>query len=101
MTYLLFLAGRPDGHGIRPHIIKVETISTLMTEGAKGDANLSQLAIQGNYMAVAAQDADMVYPRNLAQRQIFVTKFAQNHFRTTKTPSLPRMTHRYFWANIY
>ena len=32
MTCLLFQAGHLDGHGIRPHSLKVTTISTLMTE---------------------------------------------------------------------
>ena len=36
-----------------------------------------QLEIQGNYRAATAQDVDKVYSRNLAQRQIFVSKFAQ------------------------
>ena len=35
MTFRLYLAGRPDDHGIRPHSLKVATIPTLMTEVAK------------------------------------------------------------------
>ena len=55
-----------------------------MTEVAKGRANLSQLAIQGNYREVAARDMAKVYSRNSAQRQIFVPKFAQKEFRGNK-----------------
>ena len=46
MTCLLLLAGRTDGHGIRPRSLKVETISTSMTGVAKGNPNLYQLASQ-------------------------------------------------------
>ena len=84
MTSLLFQAGHPESHGVRPHSLKVTTISTLMTEVIKGRANLSQLAIQGNYMDVAAQDMANVYSRNLAQRQIFVSRLAQKAFRRNR-----------------
>ena len=80
MTSLLFQAWNPDGHGIRPRSLKVATISTLMTEVAKGRENLSRLAIQGQYRAATAQDMAVVYSRNLAQRQIFFSKFAQQAF---------------------
>ena len=101
MKCLLFLAGRPDGHGTRPNSIKVATIPTLMTEIAKWHANLSQLAIQCNYRAAAARDMANVYSRNSAQRQIFVSKFDQKHFGETKTPSLSRMPHRYLRRNVF
>ena len=42
VTYLLELAGQPHGRGIRPRSLKVTTISALMAEVAKGQANLSQ-----------------------------------------------------------
>ena len=45
-TCLLFQAERPEGHGIRPRSLNATTISTSMTEAIKGNANLSQLAIQ-------------------------------------------------------
>ena len=48
MTCLLFQADHPEGHGVRPNSLKVTTISTLATAVAKGNANLSQLAIRGN-----------------------------------------------------
>ena len=77
MTCLLFQPGRPDGHGIRPHSLKVATISTFPTEVTKGNANLSQLAIQGNYRAVAARDMPKVYSRNLAQTTDFRLKIPE------------------------
>ena len=39
MAYLLEIAGCPDGHGVRPHSLKVTTISAQMTEVAKGHEN--------------------------------------------------------------
>ena len=77
MTYLLFLAEHKDDHAIRPNSLKVTTISTIMEEIAKRNANLSHLAIQGNYRAVAAHDMGKVYSLNLAHRQIFVSNSAQ------------------------
>ena len=64
MTCLLLQSERPDGHGIRPHSLKVATISTWATEVIRGEANLPQLAIQGNYRADTAQDMAKVYSRN-------------------------------------
>ena len=84
MTYLLFLEGHQDGHGLRPRSLKFATISTLTGEVTRGRENLSRLAIRCNYRAFAAQDADKVYSRNSAQRQIFVPKFAQKEFRGNK-----------------
>ena len=84
MPCLLFQAGHPEGHGIRPHSLKVTTISTLMTEVIKGQANLYQLAIQGNYRAVAAHGMDGVYSRNLAHREIFVSRLAHKAFRVNR-----------------
>ena len=58
MTCLLGIEELPEGDGIRPRSLKVKTISVLMTEVAKGQADLSQLAIQGNYRPVTSQDMD-------------------------------------------
>ena len=81
---LLFQDGHPEGHAIRPHSLKVTTISTLMTEIAKGNANLSQLAIQGNYRGVTAHDMANVYSRNSAHRQIFVSRLPQKAFKENR-----------------
>ena len=81
VNYLLDLDGLPEGHGIRPHSLKVTTISYLMADLAKGHANLSQLAIRGNYRHFAARYMANVYSRNIARRQIFVPNFAQSAFR--------------------
>ena len=40
MTCLLFQSGRPDGHAIRPHSLKVATISVSMAEVAKMEIKL-------------------------------------------------------------
>ena len=77
MTCLLLHEGRPEGHAIRPHSLNVTTIPTLMTEVVKGNANLPQLAIRGNYRACAAHDMAKAYSRNLAHRGIFVARLAQ------------------------
>ena len=82
MPSLLFQAEKPECHWIRPHSQKVTTISTLITAVIiKGQADLSQLAIQGNYGAVAAQDMDKVYSRNLAHQQISVARLPQGAWR--------------------
>ena len=81
MTYLLEVDGLPEGHGIRPHSLKVATISALMADVAKGQANLSQLASQWNYMDVAAQDMDKAYSRNIAHRRLPASNFAQKYFQ--------------------
>ena len=82
MTVLLDLAGVREENGIRPHSLKVATISGLMGEIAKGKKNLSQLAPQGNYRAATSHDMGMAYSRNLAQQQqIFLSKFAQKTSR--------------------
>ena len=87
MTCLLEADGLPEGHGVRPHSLKVAEISALMTGVAEGQANLSQLAIRGNYRAFAAQDMDKVYSRNIAHRKLAVSDFAQSAFRRdTITP---------------
>ena len=80
MAYLLEVAEGPGRRGIRPRSLKVATISALMTEAAKGQANLPKLAIQGNYRAVAAQDMAKVYSRNIAH-QLFVPDLEQFAFR--------------------
>ena len=45
-----------EDHGIRPHSLKVTSISALMNEIVKGKGNLAQLSAQGNYRAVTASD---------------------------------------------
>ena len=84
MTYLLELAGRPQGHGIGPRSLKVTEISCLMAEVARGQSNYPQLAIQGNYRSVAAHDMAKVYSRNRAHLQLFVSDFAKRAFFKTK-----------------
>ena len=64
-------------HGIRPHSLKVTTISALTTEIVKGDGNLAQLSAQENYRAIAAADMGEIYSRNVAQQQLYVSKFPQ------------------------
>ena len=80
MTYLLSVDGRP-GVSELDHILKATTIFSLTTEVAKGQANFPQLAIKGNYRAVAAQEVDKVYSRNIAHRHLSVSDFAQSAFR--------------------
>ena len=81
MTYLLEVTGYPEGHGVRPRSLKDTTISALMMAVARGQANLSQVAIRGDYKAVAAQDMAKVYPRNIEQRKLSVPNFAQSAFQ--------------------
>ena len=68
-------------HGIWPHSLKVTTISALMGEIAQLKANLAQLAVRGNYRALSAPDMEKTYSRNLAQRLISVSNFAQKSFK--------------------
>ena len=96
MSVLLSLADFHEDHGIRPHSLKVTTIDVLMAGISKGKENLAQLVVQGNYSAVAAQEMGKVYSRNLAQRQIFVSKFAQKILMEIKMKSLSRSTYRNF-----
>ena len=77
VNILLLLSAYKEDHGIRPHSLKVTTISTLMDEIDKGNENLSHLATQGNYRAAAVQDMGEVYSRNLAQHQISVSELAR------------------------
>ena len=77
MTYLVDLVGRPKGHGVRPHSLKVPTIP-LMTAVIKGQGNSPQLSIQWNYRAVTAHDVGNIYSRNVAHQRIFVSDLAQN-----------------------
>ena len=53
------------------------TISALTTEIAKGGGNLAQLSAQGNYRAITAADMGKIYSRNIAQQQLYVSKFSQ------------------------
>ena len=61
--------------GIRPHSLKVTTISALTTEIVKGGGNLAQLSARGNYRAITAADMGGIYSRNVAQQQLYVSKF--------------------------
>ena len=79
-TYILEVDGRPQCHGIRPRSLKVATISALMAEVTKGQSNLPQLAIQGNYRADAAHGMAKRYSRNIARRQLFVSDVARSAF---------------------
>ena len=55
-----------------------------MAEGAKGQANLPQLEIQGNYRGVTAQGIGKVYYSNIAHRQLVVSDIAQSDFKRTR-----------------
>ena len=82
-----------------PHSLKDTTISAIMDEIAKGDANLSHLAIQGNYRAAAAHDMGNAYSRNLAQRKIFLSKLAKkatggNQTAESLTAELPEFSEK-------
>ena len=81
VTYLLEADGHPECHGVRPRSLRVTTISALTTEVAKGQENLSQLAIRGNYRVVADQDMARAYPRNIAQRQLSASGFSTRAFQ--------------------
>ena len=54
LTSTLRMAIHPDGHGIRPRSLQVAAISALSTEVAKGNAHLSQIAIQEYNRAATA-----------------------------------------------
>ena len=86
MAYLLDLSDRPECHGIGPNSLKVATISSIMKEVVKGNANLAQLAIRGNYREVASRDMAKIYARNVANRKIFVANFALSAFGENKGP---------------
>merc|ERR1712112_708539 len=78
MTILLDRVNfQEEGHGIRPHSLKVTTISALTTEIVKGKGNLAQLSAQWNYRAITAADMGKIYSRNIAQQQLYVSKFSQ------------------------
>ena len=68
--------GNPSGreHGIRPHSLKVTTISALMAAVVKGYADISQIDIRGIYRAAAARDMATIYSRNVAQNRLFASK---------------------------
>ena len=90
MTVLLDLADSHEDRGIRPHSLKVTTIAALMGEIVKGKANLAQLAAQGNYRAVTAQDMGKVYSRNSPHRGISFSKLAKKpHGENQTAESLP------------
>ena len=61
MILLLERADFMESDGVRPHSLKVTTISALMGGIAKGKENIAQLAAQGNYRAFSAQDMGKVY----------------------------------------
>ena len=48
-----------------------------MAEVEKGPGKLTQLAIRGNYRAVAASDLAKAHSRNIAQRQLVAPDFAR------------------------
>ena len=81
---LLFQAGRPDGHGVRRHSLMFKTNSALVSEVTKYRAISPQLAIQGNYRALAARDMDKVYSRILAHPLISAAQFPQKDSRWNK-----------------
>ena len=78
MTIILVKTNYLEEHSIRPHSLKVTAISAIMEEIVKGDANLAQLSARVNYRAAKARDMGGVYSRNIAHRQLFVSKLAQN-----------------------
>ena len=80
MTYLLDLVGHPKFPGDSPRWLKATTISALMDAVVKEYANLSQLAIRGNYSAVAAQGVAQIYSRNVAHHRLSVSNFGQTRF---------------------
>ena len=86
MAYLLDLAGHPEGRCIMPHSLNATAISSLMTEVVKGNPNLPQLAIIGNYRAGAPQDVCNIYSRNVANQHLSVSNFAQSAFCANKKP---------------
>ena len=75
---LLTTARHPEGHGARPHSLKLTTISALTTVVSKGNANFSQIATQGNYRDVTARDTKKIYSRKVALQQLFVSNFPQS-----------------------
>ena len=83
--YSTILAEYKGDHGIRPHSLKVTTISTLIEEIAKGNANFPHLAIRGNYRAVTAHAMEQAYSRNLAQQKIVFSKLSQKAFEENQT----------------
>ena len=85
MTYLLEIAWHPECRGIGPRSLKVATTPSIMTDVPKGQANLSQLSIRGNYRGVASRDMDKVYPRNIAQRGISASEFPRCASRGNKS----------------
>ena len=56
MTVLLERANYLEEHSIRPHSLKVTTISALMGEIVKGKGDLAQLSARGNYRADTAKE---------------------------------------------
>ena len=69
---------------IKPHSLKVTAISSLMRGVAKGAVNLAQLSARGNYRSVAAREMGESYWRNSAQKQLFVSKYAQKRQKGSK-----------------
>ena len=69
-----------------PSRLKAETISALMTAVAKGHANSTQLATQGNYRGAPAHYAAKIYSRNIAHRQITASNFPTNASQVDKSP---------------
>ena len=80
---LLRAVGRPEGHGIRPHSLKVTTISALMTKVARWNADSPKLATRRNHWYVTANDVAIIYSRNVAQK-LFVSNLAHTAFMGIK-----------------
>ena len=55
-----------------------------MTDVVEEQANLSQLATQWDYRAVAAQDAAQIYSRNVGQQKLPVSNSAQTSSQVDK-----------------
>ena len=84
---LLRMVNHSEGHGIKLRSMKVTTSPALMTEVVKGNANLRQSSIAGNYRATAAHGAAGIFSRNAARGRLFVSEFAQSAFPGEKSPS--------------
>ena len=79
-------ASHPDGHYIRPHSLRVTTISALMREVVVGNSKLRQLAAQWNYRAHSAHGVWVIYSRNETQQQLHASKFAHREYAADDNP---------------
>ena len=76
--------------------MEVPTISPRMADVVRGNANLSQLAIQWPYRAVNAQDMARIYSRDVARRRLCVPTSAQSDFAENKDLEEVMMAHPIF-----